>query len=255
MKINILILGMLLMGVFAMSFALAEDNVTIVDDTNTSVDVPEINASLNESYSGWKYGWTNVGSWLTFNQQKKAELELKLADMKLTQARIAAKNNNTVAMQKALDAHDRLIQKVQERAGRFNDIKDARGLKDSTDKLVGLDRAIEVHQIKIDRLKDSLQNENLTIEEKARIEFAINKSQNVTNNLQEVQEINQERMKTRLMAVANLTEDQADNIIQEIENNHQMKEINQVRKDAKELRKDSLGSNSRQKSMQKERRE
>lgn len=156
-----------------------------------------------------------IRTWFTFNQEKKLALELKLADLRLIQARIAAKNGNTNAMEKAMDAHERILNKIQERMGKLDGASDEKGLNASANNLVGLERAIQVHELKIERLNTRLANANLTEEQKARIEAKITKAEGVTSKIRELQQAKLDKVKTRLMAVRNLTEDEAEEIIAE----------------------------------------
>ena len=110
----------MLAGIFAMvlmlsalSFVVAEENSTATNETLVIAPAPV--ADDFDETSSLRIGWEKVKLALTFNQEKKARMELKLAEMRLNQARHAAKNNNTEAMQKALEAHDKIIQRIQER--------------------------------------------------------------------------------------------------------------------------------------------
>lgn len=248
MKTNLMLVGLFVMSLFAMTLVLADSNVSdnssinlVVDQNSSAVNISDIDSSLNESVNGWKIGWKQMGIWFTFNDEKRVEKELKLADLRLIQARIAAKNNNSAAMEKALTAHERILERVNRTMQNMQGGKDGKGVKSSAEKLVGLDRAIEVHQIKIERMNALLANENLTADEKARIESALARAENNTAKLQEVQDGQRERMKTRLMAVANMTEDESEQVIQQIEDAQNLKELKQIGKDLRQERKDGLG--------------
>jgi len=241
MKTNLILVGMLLVGLFAVSFAMADDSgnkcfgsTDGISKCSANESVNEIDASLNESVNGWKIGWQNTKIAFTFNKEKKAEMELKLADMRLIQAKIAAKNNNSIAMEKALFAHEKILVRVQERVKKIDGASDEKGVRNSAEKLVGLDRAIEVHQIKIDRLNALLQNENLTSDEKTRIESMLAKAENSTVHLQEVQDMQKEKIQTRLMAIGNMTENESKKVISGIEDAQNLKELKQFKEGIKE---------------------
>ncbi len=138
------------------------------DSVQTSVD----DLNENESINGLKMGWRNVEIWFTFNQEKKAEKELDLARLELIRAKIAAKNDNSVAMEKALDAHQKILDRVEKRVGKV--------------KLTGLERAIQVHEARIAKMNEILANANLTAEQKTKIEAKITKATNVTAKLSEL---------------------------------------------------------------------
>jgi hypothetical protein len=139
----------------------------------------EAAADDDATLSHGEIAWTRIQSWFIFNQEKKAELELKLASLRLIQARIAAKNNNSEAMEKSIDAHENAINRVQERMSKVNR---------TSEKFRGLERAIQVHELKIERLNEKLTNVNLTAEQRTRIENKIAKVQNVTSHLRDVEE-------------------------------------------------------------------
>ena len=205
----------MMLSAFAMPLMAAEEAVTT--DTVTTDSTLEVEAAEDDdaTTSTGEIMGNQIKTWFTFNQEKKLALELKLADLRLIQARIAAKNGNTDAMEKAMDAHERILNKIQERTGKLKDASDEKGLKDSADKLVGLERAIQVHELKIARLNTRLDNANLTEEQRAKIEAKITKAEGVTSKIRELQQAKLDKVKTRLMAVKNLTEEQANAIIAE----------------------------------------
>ncbi len=181
--------AILMIGVLA-PMALAEDTANVTTDTTTvltsatdSTIANEADAtfSTGEDVSTGKMAWKQVGLWFTFNQEKKAEKELDLARLQLIKAKIAARDNNTAAMEKALDAHDKLINSVEKRT------ENLRKLDKNSEKLKGLDRAIEVHNARINKLNDLLANTNLTSEQRDKIENRLAHIENVTAKLTGVQ--------------------------------------------------------------------
>lgn len=202
-------------------------NTTEVTDT-TVVDeqtVAEINDDLNESVSGMRIGWERVKLAFTFGDDKKAMQEFKLAKLRLIQARIAAKNGNEKAMERALEAHERIMDRVKERVKAIDGVSDNRSARGAVVKLVGLERAIEVHEARISKLNEILASENLTEEQRARIEMQIGKAQNVTASLRALSVEKMEKLKTKLRAVANMTEEEADSAIEEAEDNQHLSEV------------------------------
>lgn len=203
----------------------SNDSTTTIDSADTSTnestiddaDTAEINDDLNESVSAGKVGWENFKLWFTFNNEKKAIQELKLARLRLIQAKVAAQSGNDDAMQKALDAHDRLIDRVKLRVDTVNGESSGKGIRSSAEKLVGLARAIEVHEVKISKLNEILANANLTDEQRAKVEKRLSKVEENTAKLRDVQENKRDKLKTRLRAVTNLTEEEVESLITEIE--------------------------------------
>ncbi|HLF53659.1 MAG TPA: hypothetical protein VI544_00610 [Candidatus Nanoarchaeia archaeon] len=230
------VMAMLLFSV-APAFAqedgtVVNDSTTTTDDSNTTTDsadtstndsttddadTDELDDNLNESVSAGKVGWENFKLWFTFNNEKKAIQELKLARLRLIQAKVAAQSGNDDAMQRALDAHDRLIDRVKSRVDAVNGESSGKGIRSSAEKLVGLARAIEVHEARISKLNEILASENLTDEQRAKVEKRLSKVEENTAKLRDVQENKRDKLKTRLRAVTNLTEEEVESVIAEIE--------------------------------------
>ena len=229
-----LVVGMML-AAFALPMVLAEDSsndssdaIASYNDTSNITEglviapAPSSDDSLtdeaalddNATTSSGEIGWNHFKLWFTLNQEKKAELELKLANLRLIQARIAARNNDSEAMEKALEAHDRILARLNETMNKLESGSDMKGLNASALKLIGLERAIQVHELRIGRLNDLLDNANLSSAKIAKIQARIDHAQNVTTHLRNVEENKMNKIKTKLMAVGNLTEDQADQIVQ-----------------------------------------
>lgn len=240
---------------FAMPFALAEDNETdsvIVPSpdsaetsnvTSTELDagtVAEINDNLDESVSGLRIGWERVKLGLTFNNEKKAMQELKIARLRLIQARIAAKNNNAEAMQNALEAHNRIMERVKDRVNAIDGASDSEGTRIAAAKLVGLERAIEVHEARISKLNEILASENLTEEQRAKLEEKIAKAEDNTAKLRELEAEKKDKLKTKLRAVANMTEEEADSAIEKIEDAQNLSAVKKLVSEVKLRHLDSI---------------
>lgn len=212
----------LILSVFLVHGVLAENETGVINNSVTSLDnssIQEINDDLNESVSGFRMFKEKLGLWFTFSQEKKAEKELKLARLELIRAKVAANNNNSVAVERALDAHEGLIEKVKARINKIDGKADREGIKDSVSKLVGLERAIEVHEAHIQRLNDLIaNNSNLSEEQIAKIQDRIAMVENNTAKLKEIEADKKDKFKTKLMAVTNMSEEEANAEIQNLEN-------------------------------------
>lgn len=195
----------LFLMLFSFSFALAENdtaNVSIVSNEtpmliSAPVDVELDNVSETEATGN--LFWKKLDIWFTFNQEKKAEKELKLAELQLVRARVAARNNNTRAMENALEAHKQLIERVQERISKIEN-------GNASQKLVGLDRAIQVHQARIARFNAQLNNSNLSAEQIEKLQEKIEQVQENTDHLREVAQEKRDRIEQRAM---NLSEERS----------------------------------------------
>jgi hypothetical protein len=175
----------LFLMLFGFSFALAEndtlDSSLVSNETpmliSAQVDVELDNVSEKEATGN--LFWKKLDIWFTFNQEKKAEKELKLAEFQLVRARVAARNNNTKAMENALEAHKQLIERVQERVSKIEN-------GNASEKLIGLDRAIQVHQARIARFNAQLNNSNLSAGQIEKLQERIGQAQENTDHLREV---------------------------------------------------------------------
>lgn len=217
MRLAFVMVFALALAISTMSFVLGEDNSSSSTSNLISENPVSENSSdleLNGSVSGGEITWKQLKLLLTFNKEKRIEGELELARLRLIQARMAADKNDSEAMLKAMEAHERIMQKVQERMNRLEDSSDGSKLNESAEKLLGLERAIQVHERRINFLNETLQNANLTDEQRARIEDKIAKAQDVNSKLDELQQAKMDKLKTRLMAVANLTDEQANKVLE-----------------------------------------
>jgi hypothetical protein len=158
----------------------AEDVENETPSGEPLVIAPPVNETdLNESdASGFKPLIQELKVMFEPNQERKVQLELELARLRLIQAKIAAKHNNTAAMERAIEAHNRIMEKIRARIA---------AISNKGGNLTGLDRAIQVHELRIAKLNAILASENLTAEQKAKIEARIEHVENVTWKLQNVQ--------------------------------------------------------------------
>jgi uncharacterized protein YigA (DUF484 family) len=106
------------------------------------------------------------------------------------------------------------MDRVQARIAAMESVSNADNLNDSAVRLRGLERAIQVHERRIAILNDILQNANLTEEQMAKVEARISHMENVTAQLNDLNEAKKEKLVTKLMAVSNLTEDEAEDAIE-----------------------------------------
>lgn len=241
------VIAMLAMAMFASSLVLAEENATpnlISENTNS------IQSNVSDVSSG-KIFWKEVGLWFTFNQERKAEKEMGLAQMRLQQAEYATQHNMTKVAEKALDAYEKLIGK----AGKRMELAQKTGNSSAgAIKLAAMDQAILAHQERITKLSSMLENANLTAEQKVRLEEKIAHAENVTLHLQEVQSDKEEKMKIRLMAEGNLTETEAEALINDAKD--KTEEIVDGAKNAwKNFKDEAKSNNMTAKELAKERRQ
>lgn len=173
--------------------AIAEDNETAQNQTavlisENTTTTPEVidEGDLNETITSTDVTMQQFRVWFAFNQEKKAQHELELARLRLIQAKIAAKHNDTTAMDKAIEAHNQIMEKVKARIN---------GISNKGGNVTGLDRAVQVHERRIEILNKILAKANLTEEQRAKIEAKIAHVQNVTEKLKALEEVKNESRK------------------------------------------------------------
>lgn len=157
--------------------------------------------------------------WFTFNKERKAERQLELAEMELIRARMAALKNDSKTLHAALKNHEELLEKVRNTVQNRREKSTEQGLNESATWLTGIDRAVEVHENKITRLNLLIsEGTNLTEDEISLIQERINQTQQTIEHLKTVQTEQGERLKTKFMAVENLTEEQVEGKLNQIRN-------------------------------------
>jgi Ulp1 family protease len=165
---------------------------------------------------------------------------LKLAKLELIKAKVAALNNNTKAMEKALEAHERIIARIQERINAIDGKATKAGIQNSVSKLVGLERAIEVHEARIAKLNEILAGANLTDEQIAKIQARLEKAVNSTAHLKDVEAAKIDKLTTRLMAISNMTEEEVNAKVQELKDAQNLSAIKELVKEIKSARAEKI---------------
>lgn len=190
MKKKELSIVLLLAFLSLLSFALAEEFVGTTQQIN-QVELPSITDDVEKNVTNFDILKEKIGLWLTFKKEKKIEKELKLAGLMLNKARIAARKNDTKNAEKFIEEHNRIMERVRKKFQEMakNNI--------SSSKLTGLDRAIQVHEIKIQRFNERLQNENISEKQRENIEKMLNNSQKSIEVLRQLRELREERERIR----------------------------------------------------------
>ncbi|VVB80340.1 Uncharacterised protein [uncultured archaeon] len=224
--------GMLALLAFAsFSLVLAENNtsnISVSDNTSLISPAPTLysdNSSLNvsddeQTVGAFRYGWENFKLFFMRNETNRIQQELRLANWKLAEARRDARNKDFNGTDNALREHDALISQIRD---------EVQKLKDSNQSLTpGLDQAISVHEERLARLNASLQNSNLTDDQRSKIEDRISKLENNTAHLDEVRAQVRERRSENLSEFENKTQnrienqtERADRIVQRVQNRTQ----------------------------------
>ena len=209
MEAKTILLGVVLMALLAMPLAIAQE---------TEADLQgDPGITPDSAMYGLKLGWEKIQLGLTFNQEKKAEMELEFAQKRLLEAKKMAEKGDLKAMEKAEREHGKLIEKARERISRMDGDGREKSINESMTKLVGLQRAIEVHEQRIEVLKDILSEKNMTDEQRVKFEALIDKMQNNTAKLLNLEEKKKDNFKTKLKAVTNKSDEEIENVVEDIE--------------------------------------
>jgi len=224
---SILVAGLLavVLLVSLIPMAFAEENLISPVSGLDVATISDIDNGINGADGAGKMFGQRLGLLFTFNKEKKAEKELKLARLELIRARIATEHNDSKALEHALANHNRWIEKFELRMNDTSDKPTRQGINKSLNHLVGLERAVEVHEFHIVRLNLLINESNLTEEQIAKVQEKINQIEENIAHLKDVQEAKKDKLKTKLMAVSNMTENEAEDEIEEIEDSHDLSEV------------------------------
>ena len=220
MKIStLMVLVALGVMVFAMPFALAEDAAvtaasTASDDTLSS----DPGTTPDSAMYGLKLGWEKVGLLFTFNQEKKAQKELALAEKRLLEVKKMAEKGNLKAMEKAQEKHDALVESAQARLEKLQEDSKETQIRETATKVIGLEVALKAHENRIEVLKDILAEKNLSDEARTAIDAAVAKMENKTSAMAQKIEERKDNIKIRLRAVTEKTETEVESEVASIEN-------------------------------------
>ena len=228
-KLNQMIIGRLVAVLVALvlvsSFVIALEEVEIDSAMNDAV-LTEVDASLEEDVGAFKIAFKRVGAWLTLNPERRIDKELDLARLRLIQAKVAASNGDEFAMEKAIQAHEKAVQRVGER---MEQVRVSRaGAEEDFEREVGLERAIQVHSLRIERINELLENENLSDEQKERISQAMERTRTSVEVLKSVQERRMEQVQTRAMAEYGLSATEVEQKMNQIQERERIQELEEI---------------------------
>lgn len=203
-KMKKVLIGIVLMALLAVPFVVAQET-------------EQVGTTPDSALYGLKLGWEKFKLAFTMNQEKKAAKELELAQKRLAEANVMAERGNLKGLERAQAEHDRLLERAQQRISKLDGADNAEKAKEAIGKLVGLQRAIEVHEGNIERLKDIASSGNLTEEQLAKVNEMIAKMEDNTAKLKETEEKKKDNFKVKIKAVTNQSNDEIDEIVEDIE--------------------------------------
>jgi hypothetical protein len=180
----------------------------------TSADInSDSELGLTEDVSGGKIAMKQFKLWFTFNQENKIMGEIELAKMRLIQAKIAARNGDSKAIENALMAHETSMERVINKMGQIVDTSDVEKSTESAAKLIRLENAIQVHERRIDYIVNVLETSDLSEMQRSQIESRIQKINTTIVRLNTIQESQQNQLQIRVMAMQNVSEEESKRIV------------------------------------------
>lgn len=172
---NLLAIFLLLASFFSITLVYAEKN------------------QQDEAVSAIRFGWERFKLNFVRDPVERSEREMQLARWKIAEARIAAERGNLDRAERAIQENQRIMERVHERISEL----------DSDSLTPGLDNALRVHEERIIRLNQALENANLSEEQRERIYERMAQADNVSEQLQQ----NRERIgASREQAIQDLEE-------------------------------------------------
>lgn len=242
-KITILFtLMFLVIGI--LSFAQAvEDNATptLLGEGEPETTSEDVEIELEDAgqvpgdfFYGFDKGFDNLRLFLTFNEERKIERSLRIAEERLAEAKLLAERGDVKRAEQARLQHDKFLEKAQERFLKI-EAKDEDGLR----KIARLQDRIDSHEEKILSVKAKVfakLSENLTAEEFALLEeiFA-NFEAKIKEARSRVIE-NKLEKERRYQEFSNLTDEQIAEILNRIEDEEGIRERRELRSVREERR-------------------
>jgi|GEM_PF-947238 len=193
---------------------------TAVTEEVTAADL-DIEEPTTLPTNGFGYFFKNLGraiqTTLTFNQEKKAELQLKIADERLLEAKKVAEENPDNAkaqavVAKTLEKYQQMMEKVQTRVEAIKE-KNAERAEKLLDKIAD-------HQLKQQQVMEKIEErgENLTEQQKQRLQEVKEKALEKFGQFLERVEANQAKIKERLEKAAGTAEGETEGAMEKLHN-------------------------------------
>ena len=242
--INLLIVAALLVGMIGfisaasnvsnMALSSAENlsNVTLYSAPNVTINNTNItvNASVNSNISvgvlpgsffyGLDKGFSNLRLALMFNQEKKAQLALKIAQERLAEAQILAQRGKYNRSLQAEEAHERIMEKAKKAIIKMNQEGNANKTLSDLQKVARMQAQLENHLRLISQMRMQLlsqKGQNLTQEQLNQIDNLFSSMENSSVNASLSAQQQKENMKIKYKALRNLTNSQLNQTIEKID--------------------------------------
>lgn len=215
----------LVLSVFASVAVSAEDNVVVLNQNTGDATETQINQEYPELAGDagatpdqpLAYGLKTFGErlalGLTFNKEKRAQKELDIAQKRLLEMKKMIAKNKLQQAERLQAAYEERIQKASDLLAQIKENGNQATIVAGAKSLALLQGKVQNHEMAIEALKNVLAEKNLTDEQKAKLEFVLERMENKTDDMKDKAEQRQEKIKDRLRAVTNKSESEVDAIL------------------------------------------
>ena len=213
----------LFVALLLMPIALAEENVTIDNDTiavqpiynnETIVELPDPGITPDSPLWGLERAMERIQLILTFDKAERAKLGLEQAAERLAEVQKMIEENKIEHAQKAQRAHDDAIVEVEKEIEELESSNSTEELE----KVVELEANVELHRMKVARVSERVMLKskgNLTDEQKAMIDDILKDIENKTVKLKIEIQNKKDETKLKVKVQYGKTDNEVDDMVQE----------------------------------------
>jgi len=173
----------------------------------------ESELGLTEDVSGGKIIMTQVRLWFTFNQEDKISGEINLARLRLIQAKIAAKNGDSKAVENAITSHETNMERVKEKMNDLGSSENTQDLNKYAAKLVRLENVVSAHEKRINYIGEVIETSNLSESQKVQVMAQVQSMEKNMGELKNLQERKTDSLRIRIQVAQGITSEEANKVI------------------------------------------
>lgn len=171
---------------------------------------------------------------LTFNKEKKTELCLRYAEERLAETEKLYARNQTKYLEKAQERYEKQIQRIEKLSDEIDSDGNTENAKEALELSSNIEARLQIHQEKVALIKSRIlerQRERMTTEQIAHLEEVFSKVQNKTKIAEQKTAQKRENSRIAYRTLANLTDEELNTLVQEIESKNTIYERRNVIKE------------------------
>lgn len=172
--------------IFLSIFLLLASSVIAQGDVDEGVGI-----TPDSPLYGLEKAFKRISLALTFNQQKKAEKELKYSRERLREMRLMIERKKVEAAEKALEGHEELLERARERIHKLEDLE---GLENNLE----LETELEEQENEIGDIDLGSEVLELNLEQRERVRNLVDKLKIKNQELRQKVELKKEALRLRL---------------------------------------------------------